>query len=147
MRSCARTAWPRAICGRSRSTLVRRARRLDRGESGRHGDHELALGRIPRRGEPDGRDQGQDLLVAARGRERHSPRGQGNRHLPQLDARTTEAKAAGYDEAILLTDDGYVADGAGENVFVVEDGVVRTPPLSTSILPGITRNTVIQIAQ
>jgi branched-chain amino acid aminotransferase len=60
---------------------------------------------------------------------------------------TTEAKRAGYDEAILLTDDGYVADGAGENVFVVKDGVVRTPPLSTSILPGITRNTVIQIAQ
>jgi branched-chain amino acid aminotransferase len=60
---------------------------------------------------------------------------------------TTEARRAGYDEAILLTDDGYVADGAGENVFVVTDGVVRTPPLSTSILPGITRNTVIQIAQ
>ena len=60
---------------------------------------------------------------------------------------TTEAKRAGYDEAILLTDDGYVADGAGENVFVVKGGVVRTPPLSTSILPGITRNTVIQIAQ
>jgi branched-chain amino acid aminotransferase len=60
---------------------------------------------------------------------------------------TTEARRAGYDEAILLTDDGYVADGAGENVFVVTDGVIRTPPLSTSILPGITRNTVIQIAQ
>jgi branched-chain amino acid aminotransferase len=60
---------------------------------------------------------------------------------------TTEARRAGYDEAILLTDDGFVADGAGENVFVVTDGVIRTPPLSTSILPGITRNTVIQIAQ
>jgi branched-chain amino acid aminotransferase len=60
---------------------------------------------------------------------------------------TSEARRAGYDEAILLTDDGYVADGAGENVFVIKDGVIRTPPLATSILPGITRDTVIQIAQ
>jgi branched-chain amino acid aminotransferase len=60
---------------------------------------------------------------------------------------TTEARRAGYDEAILLTDDGYVADGPGENIFVVRNGVITTPPLSTSILPGITRDTVIQIAQ
>jgi branched-chain amino acid aminotransferase len=59
----------------------------------------------------------------------------------------TEANQAGYDEAILLTDDGFVADGSGENVFVVRDGTIATPPLSTSILPGITRNAVIQIAQ
>ncbi len=58
-----------------------------------------------------------------------------------------EANRAGYDEAILLTADGYVADGSGENVFVVKDGVIATPDLSTSILPGITRDTVIQIAQ
>jgi len=58
-----------------------------------------------------------------------------------------EANRAGYDEAILLTQEGFVADGSGENVFVVKDGRVATPPLSTSILPGITRNTVIQIAQ
>ena len=60
---------------------------------------------------------------------------------------TTEARRGGYDEAILLTDDGYVADGPGENIFVVRDGVITTPPLSTSILAGITRDTVIQIAQ
>ncbi len=58
-----------------------------------------------------------------------------------------EAQRAGYDEAILLTADGFVADGSGENVFVVKDGRIWTPPLSTSILPGITRDTVIQIAQ
>jgi branched-chain amino acid aminotransferase len=58
----------------------------------------------------------------------------------------TEANLAGYDEAILLTDDGFVADGSGENVFVVKDGHIITPPLSTSILPGITRDTVIQLA-
>jgi branched-chain amino acid aminotransferase len=59
----------------------------------------------------------------------------------------TEANRAGYDEAILLTDDGFVADGSGENIFVVKGGRITTPPLSTSILPGITRETVIQIAQ
>jgi branched-chain amino acid aminotransferase len=59
----------------------------------------------------------------------------------------TEANRAGYDEAILLTADGFVADGSGENIFVVKDGTIRTPPLSTSILPGITRDSVIQIAQ
>ena len=59
----------------------------------------------------------------------------------------TEANRAGYDEAILLTDDGFVADGSGENVFVVKEGTLVTPPLSTSILPGITRDTIIQIAQ
>jgi branched-chain amino acid aminotransferase len=59
----------------------------------------------------------------------------------------TEAQRAGYDEAILLTADGVVADGSGENVFVVKNGRVLTPPLSTSILPGITRATVIELAQ
>jgi branched-chain amino acid aminotransferase len=60
---------------------------------------------------------------------------------------TTEARRAGYDEAIMLTHDGYVADGPGENIFVVQDGVLRTPPLSMSILPGITRDSVIRIAE
>ncbi len=60
---------------------------------------------------------------------------------------TMEARRGGYDEAIMLSHDGYVADGPGENIFVVKDGVIHTPPLSMSILPGITRDTVIQIAQ
>jgi branched-chain amino acid aminotransferase len=59
----------------------------------------------------------------------------------------TEANRAGYDEAILLTAEGFIADGSGENVFIVKDGVIATPPLSTSILPGITRDSLIQIAQ
>jgi len=58
-----------------------------------------------------------------------------------------EATRAGYDEAILLTDEGMVADGSGENIFVVKDEVLVTPDLSASILPGITRNTVMEIAQ
>jgi branched-chain amino acid aminotransferase len=59
----------------------------------------------------------------------------------------TEANNAGYDEAILLTPEGTVADGSGENIFIVRDGVIYTPDLATGILPGITRDTVTQIAQ
>jgi branched-chain amino acid aminotransferase len=60
---------------------------------------------------------------------------------------TTEARRAGYDEAIMLTGEGYVADGPGETIFVVKDGVIRTPHLAMSILPGITRHAVIEIAR
>jgi branched-chain amino acid aminotransferase len=58
-----------------------------------------------------------------------------------------EANRAGYDEAILLTADGYLADGSGESLFVVRGGVIYTPDLSASILVGVTRDSVIQIAQ
>ncbi|HZB85624.1 MAG TPA: branched-chain amino acid transaminase [Gaiellaceae bacterium] len=58
-----------------------------------------------------------------------------------------EATRAGYDEAILLTDEGTIADGSGENIFVIKDEILATPDLSASILPGITRQTVIEIAQ
>src|ERR1044071_6339728 len=47
----------------------------------------------------------------------------------------------------MLTEDGKVADGPGETIFVVKGGTIYTPDLSASILPGITRDTVIQIAQ
>lgn len=57
-----------------------------------------------------------------------------------------EAKALGYDEAILLDPEGYVAEGSGENIFIVRDGKIRTTPLSV-ILPGITRDTVITLAK
>jgi branched-chain amino acid aminotransferase len=58
----------------------------------------------------------------------------------------TEANRAGYDEAILLTAEGLIADGSGENIFVVRDGKIFTPPISMSILPGITRETIIDMA-
>ena len=56
-----------------------------------------------------------------------------------------EVKKAGYDEAVLLDTEGYVAEGSGENIFIVRDGVLITTPL-TSILPGITRDAVLTIA-
>ena len=54
-----------------------------------------------------------------------------------------EAKRDGYDAAIALDHQGHVSEGAGENVFVVHRGVIRTPPLGASILGGITRDTVL----
>ena len=57
-----------------------------------------------------------------------------------------EVTSLGYDEAILLDADGYVAEGSGENIFIVRYGRLITPPL-TSTLEGITRNTVIEIAE
>lgn len=56
-----------------------------------------------------------------------------------------EALKDGYDEAVLLDTDGYVAEGSGENVFMVRKGVIKTPPL-TSILEGITRETIMELA-
>lgn len=68
----------------------------------------------------------------------------GNYSNSQLAKR--EVKEAGYDEAILLDPDGYVAEGPGENIFIVKNGVLKTTPL-TSILEGITRDTVIDLAK
>ncbi len=59
----------------------------------------------------------------------------------------TEATNAGYEEAILLDQYGRVSEGSGENVFVVRDGVICTPPHTAAILDGITRNSVVQIAR
>jgi branched-chain amino acid aminotransferase len=57
-----------------------------------------------------------------------------------------EALNSGYDEALLLDVDGYVAEGSGENIFIVRDGVIYTPEL-TSALEGITRATLFELAQ
>jgi branched-chain amino acid aminotransferase len=58
-----------------------------------------------------------------------------------------EALKAGYDEAILLNTQGFVAECTGENLFVVRDGVLLTPPLSSGALEGITRDSVMTIAR
>ncbi|MGB9357220.1 MAG: branched-chain amino acid transaminase [Acidimicrobiia bacterium] len=56
-----------------------------------------------------------------------------------------EALRAGYDEALMLNTEGFVAEGSGENLFVVRDGVVRTPPVTAGVLDGITRESVITL--
>lgn len=58
-----------------------------------------------------------------------------------------EAKLAGYDEAILLDSQGYASEGSGENLFIVRRGTLITPPLSSSILAGITRETIMLLAR
>ena len=58
-----------------------------------------------------------------------------------------EAKADGYDEALLLDASGFVSEGAGENVFIVRNGVVATPDLSAGALNGITRHTIFTICE
>jgi branched-chain amino acid aminotransferase len=57
-----------------------------------------------------------------------------------------EAEADGYAEGIALDVNGYVSEGSGENLFVIRDGIMYTPPLGSSVLPGITRNSVIKLA-
>ena len=58
-----------------------------------------------------------------------------------------EATEDGYDEALLLDSAGFVSEGAGENIFVIKNGVIYTPDLSAGALNGITRNTIFHIAK
>ena len=58
-----------------------------------------------------------------------------------------EAQFNGYAEGIALDSGGHVSEGSGMNVFLVHDGTLYTPPLATSILPGITRNTIVTLAE
>ncbi|HVS66459.1 MAG TPA: branched-chain amino acid transaminase [Thermoanaerobaculia bacterium] len=58
-----------------------------------------------------------------------------------------EARAAGFAEGIMLDADGNVCEGAGENLFLVKDGMLMTPPMAASILGGITRDSVLKIAE
>ena len=58
-----------------------------------------------------------------------------------------EAADDGYDEAVVLTSEGHVAEGSAENVFMVRNGTLITPPVFDNVLEGITRNTVIEVAR
>ncbi|MHC1585478.1 MAG: branched-chain amino acid transaminase [Candidatus Syntropharchaeia archaeon] len=58
-----------------------------------------------------------------------------------------DAKDRGFDEAIMVDDNGYVSEGSGENIFIVKNGVIYTPGFESSILPGITRDSVIKIGR
>ncbi len=58
----------------------------------------------------------------------------------------TDAVRAGFDEALVLTQDGHVSEGSAMNIFMVRDGAVITPPVTENILEGITRKSVIELA-
>jgi branched-chain amino acid aminotransferase len=59
----------------------------------------------------------------------------------------TDAIASGFDEAILLNQDGHVSEGSGENIFIIKNGTLSTPGIQENVLPGITRDTIIQLAR
>lgn len=59
----------------------------------------------------------------------------------------TDAVRAGFDEALVLTQEGHVSEGSAENVFIVRDGVLITPPVTENILEGITRRSVMELAR
>ncbi len=65
-----------------------------------------------------------------------------NSQLIKMDAITN-----GYSEGIALDGQGNVSEGSGENIFIIKDGVLYTPPLSSAVLPGITRDSVMQLAK
>lgn len=75
-----------------------------------------------------------------------SPRVKSLNYLNNILAKL-EALEAGVHEAIMLNPAGYVAEGTGDNLFIVRDGQLQTPPTSAGILEGITRNTVIRLAR
>jgi branched-chain amino acid aminotransferase len=59
----------------------------------------------------------------------------------------TDAVLSGYDEALVLTQTGHISEGSAENFFMVRDGLLVTPPVTSNILEGITRDTIIKLAQ
>jgi branched-chain amino acid aminotransferase len=59
----------------------------------------------------------------------------------------TDAQLAGFDEALVLTQDGHLSEGSAMNVFLVRDGVLLTPPITENVLEGITRRTAIELAR
>jgi branched-chain amino acid aminotransferase len=59
----------------------------------------------------------------------------------------TDAERAGFDEALVLTQDGHISEGSAENIFMVREGILVTPPITDNVLEGITRNSVIELAK
>jgi branched-chain amino acid aminotransferase len=94
-------------------------------------------------------DSGLKVITAATPipqRESLSPRVKSLNYLPHILARI-EGINAGADEVLMLDSAGHVAEGSGENVFVVSEGRIRTPPAHAGILKGVTRDVVIELAR
>ncbi len=99
---------------------------------------------------PEAMEQGVDVHVSSW--QRYAPNTMpalakaGGNYLSSSLAKM-DAVLGGFVEGIMLNVDGYVAEGSGENLFLVRDGVLVTPPASLSVLPGITRGSIIQLAR
>lgn len=81
------------------------------------------------------------------GHDTHLPAAKGTAHYINSVLARTEAEELGFDEAILLDGSGMLAEGSGENLFLVKDGMLLTPPLASGALGGITRLAVLELAQ
>jgi len=107
----------------------------------------LGMGQVPRR-----RGPGQGVDVAVSSWTRIAPntlpalaKAAGNYMNSQLVR--MQAHLDGYAEGIALDESGKISEGSGENIFVVRDGKIHTPPMASSVLPGITRDSVITLAR
>jgi branched-chain amino acid aminotransferase len=97
---------------------------------------------------PERYEQGLSVITAGTPiphRESLSPRVKSLNYLSHCMAKL-EANVAGADEALMLDSSGHVAEGTGQNIFVIKGGVLRTPPIWAGILAGVTRKVVIELA-
>lgn len=85
--------------------------------------------------------------MASRCGEYHPHRGESRGNYLSSLLVGSEARRHGYQEGIALDVHGYVSEGAGENLFEVKDGIIFTPPFTSSALPGITRDAIIKLAK
>ena len=98
----------------------------------------------------DALEQGVDMKISSWSRmapEHAAGDGQGDRQLRQLALIKMEALADGYSEGIALDVFGNVSEGSGQNIFIVRNGELLTPPLSASVLGGITRDSIMALAR
>ncbi len=99
---------------------------------------------------PEALEQGVDVQVASWNRmapNTHPALAKAGGNYLNASLVKMEAVLNGYEEGIMLSVDGYVAEGSGENLFLVRDGRIYTAPVSLSILPGITRDAIIRLAR
>jgi branched-chain amino acid aminotransferase group I len=138
--SCARLPAPDRVVDDGK-----RGQRIEQSRARRH--RHLAMGRIPRRGGAARGIKAQVSAISRMSMRAFMPKGKiCGQYVNSIIAKRA-AQAAGFDEAILLDEHGYVAEATGENVFLVDRGHLMTPPTSQPILEGITRDSVIKIAQ
>jgi len=98
---------------------------------------------------PERYERGLDVVSAATPiphREALSPRVKSLNYLAHVMAKL-EGSQAGADEVLMLDPAGYVAEGSGQNLFVVRRELIRTPPVSAGILQGVTRDAIIELAR
>ena len=120
---------------------------VNRSLPGGHGDHALGMGQYLG---DDALEQGVDVKFSSW--TRMAPNtfptlAKSSANYANSGLIKMEAMADGYAEGLALDSGGFISEGSGENVFLVRNGIIYTPPLTASILPGITRDSVITLAR